>query len=265
MSPRHLFIVAVLTVAEASASPVVAQQTTTAPTDAEAALRAADAGYWRAYNACDAAGMSAYIADDVEFYHDKGGLTRTKQALVDSTMKGICGNPNFRIRRVADANIRFDPIPGYGGVLSGDHLFFATEPGMPERQTGRATFVALWHVDQGHWTMTRVLSLSHRPVPYVAPAAGTVLSAAQLERYVGDYRMPTAGIATVAIENGKLTVSTGMTRLTLAAKSPDHFFAIERPLQFDFSGNAKGKTDAVTVIEEGKLVDRGVRSDPANP
>ncbi len=180
-------------------------------------------------------------------------------------MKGICGNPNFRIRRVADANVRFDPIPGYGGVLSGDHLFFATEPGMPERQTGRATFVALWRVDQGRWTMTRVLSLSHQPVPYVAPPAGAELSGRQLERYVGRYQLPTAGIATVAIENGKLTISTGDIHLTLAAKSADHFFAIERPLQFDFSGDAKGKADAVTVVEEGKPVGRGVRSVSANP
>ena len=39
--------------------------------DSEQALRSADAGYWRAFDGCDAAGMGPYLAEDLEFYHDK--------------------------------------------------------------------------------------------------------------------------------------------------------------------------------------------------
>src|SRR5438477_6863468 len=97
------------------AAPALAHAQADASSDSEQALRNADAGYWRAFNACDAAGMGPHLDEDLEFYHDKSGLTRSRAAMVEATMKGICGNPNVRVRREAEAaTVRYDPIPGYG-------------------------------------------------------------------------------------------------------------------------------------------------------
>lgn len=44
----------------------------------EAAVRKADASYWEAYGRRDPAAINAFVADDVEFYHDRGGTLMGK-------------------------------------------------------------------------------------------------------------------------------------------------------------------------------------------
>lgn len=46
-----------------------------------AEVQAADAAYWKAYNSCDYAALDALTAEDVEFYHDQGGITRGRADL----------------------------------------------------------------------------------------------------------------------------------------------------------------------------------------
>lgn len=245
------------------AAPALAHaQTANVSSDSEQALRSADAGYWRTFNSCDAAGMGPYLAEDLEFYHDKSGLTRSRAAMVDATMKGICGNPNVRVRRATEtASVRYDPIPGYGGVLSGQHQFYMTEKGMPERLTGTAKFVMLWHFDSGHWQLARGFSLDHQPVAYRPPAPGVVLNRAMLERYVGRYHMPTSGEVTITSEAGDLVLVTDNLRLNFVPQAADHFFALERPLQLYFSGSVRGKAVGITVVENGAPVESGTRDD----
>jgi len=238
-----------------------AQAEMTGP-DAERTLRETDAGYWRAFNACDAAAMAPYFAQDFEFYHDKSGLIRSRTGMIDATMKGICSNPNVRVRRVpVPASIRYDPIPGYGAVLSGQHQFYMTEKGMPERLTGTALFVMLWRFDHGRWEASRAFSLDHQPVAYQAPVPNVVLSKSALERYVGRYHMANAGEVTITIEADKLVLVTDHLHLSLAAKTADHFYALERPLQIDFAGDMRGKATTLTVVENGAPVESGKRDD----
>lgn len=47
----------------------------------EAAVRKADASYWDAYSRRDPAAINAFLADDVEFYHDRGGTLMGKAEL----------------------------------------------------------------------------------------------------------------------------------------------------------------------------------------
>jgi len=50
-----------------------------------------DSVYFNAYNTCDMDKQAAIYADSIEFYHDKGGLQTSKQALLDAIKKNICG------------------------------------------------------------------------------------------------------------------------------------------------------------------------------
>jgi hypothetical protein len=52
-----------------------------------------DGRLWNAYNNCDAEKFEAFFTDDVEFYHDKGGVTIGIGALTDAIKKSLCGNP----------------------------------------------------------------------------------------------------------------------------------------------------------------------------
>lgn len=133
-------------------------------TEAEAAVRAADAAFWAAYNRCDVAAMGGYFSEDVEFYHDKGGLTKSRAGLVDSIGKNLCGNPKSHLRREAIADtVKFYPLAGNRALLIGEHRFYVNDAGKPEFLDGQARFDDLWEYADGHWRMSRIFSYAHGP------------------------------------------------------------------------------------------------------
>jgi Domain of unknown function (DUF4440) len=139
-----------------------------APADPAAAVLDRDRLFWKAYNACDVKGMGEFFAEDVEFYHDKGGITLGHASLVGTIKTNLCSNPDSRLRREAvEGTIKFYPLSGggavYGGILSGEHLFYVLEKGKPDRLDGRARFTHLWLLRDGAWRMSRILSFDHGP------------------------------------------------------------------------------------------------------
>jgi len=50
-----------------------------------------DSVLFNAYNNCDMETQAKIFSDNLEFYHDKGGLMTSKQALLDAIKKNICG------------------------------------------------------------------------------------------------------------------------------------------------------------------------------
>jgi hypothetical protein len=74
-----------------------------------------DSIFWSAYDACDVEKMSAYFTDDIEFYHDKNGLTTSKVKLDEAMRTGLCGNPNWHLRREAiEGTINIFPMDNFG-------------------------------------------------------------------------------------------------------------------------------------------------------
>ena len=117
---------------------------------------------------CDVPHFRALLADDVEFYHDKGGFN-VKSA--DDFVRIYSENCNsradpktWRSRRELDrASLRVDPVPGYGAMEAGDHLFYERE-GVDgtEKLAGRAKFAMVWALgSDGKWRLSRVLSYAH--------------------------------------------------------------------------------------------------------
>jgi hypothetical protein len=66
------------------------------------AVASLDTALFDAYNRCDLEKFSSFFVDDVEFYHDQGGVTLGRQNLTDSVKKNICGKVT-RERRSGDA------------------------------------------------------------------------------------------------------------------------------------------------------------------
>jgi hypothetical protein len=105
------------------------------------------------YNHCRIDKQEELISEDLEFYHDQGGLMTSKKALIEALKKNICGKVT---RELQAGSIEVYPIPGYGAVEMGLHRFHA------KNDTGSgpfAKFVHLWHNENGHWRITRVISL----------------------------------------------------------------------------------------------------------
>jgi ketosteroid isomerase-like protein len=119
-----------------------------------------DTALFDAYNRCDLEKFASFIADDVEFYHDQGGVTLGKQNLTDSVKKNICGRVT---RELVPGSLQVYHMNGYGAVEMGVHRFH--HPGHDDTEpVGEAKFIHLWQYKDGAWKITRVISYEHHAV-----------------------------------------------------------------------------------------------------
>ncbi|HSS96898.1 MAG TPA: nuclear transport factor 2 family protein [Terriglobales bacterium] len=129
-----------------------------------------DSAFWDAYNRCDVEKMSQYFWPDIEFYHDKGGPTIGLGPFTEILKTGLCGKPNFRLRReVVPETVKVFPLQKngatYGAVLSGEHYFYINDSGKPEYRDGMAKFFHVWLLKDGTWKMARAISYDHHDAP----------------------------------------------------------------------------------------------------
>ena len=173
-----------------------------------------DSLFWKAYNNCDVEGMQKFFVDDIEFYHDKSGLTLGLENLTVTMRKNLCGNENFRLRRASvDGSIKVFPLQNssatYGAIVSGEHVFYVSEKDKEERLDGLAKFVNLWVLRDGSWKMSRILSYDHGPAPYINKRTEVRLAITILDQFVGEYNAPDTGICLVQRENDLLNLVIG--------------------------------------------------------
>jgi hypothetical protein len=123
-----------------------------------ATVAALDKKLFDAYNSCDLATLGSLVADDLEFYHDKTGLTVGKQPFVDAIKNNICGKTQ---RTLVPGSLEVYPLANYGAVEIGVHRF--THPSNPELGVGEGKFVTVWRFKDGAWQITRAISYDHEP------------------------------------------------------------------------------------------------------
>ncbi len=119
-----------------------------------------DAALFDSYNRCDLEKFASFMADDVEFYHDQGGVTLGKEKLTDSIKQNICGKVT---RELVPGSLQVYYMKGYGAVEMGVHRFH--HPGHDDTEpVGEARFIHLWQYKDGAWKITRVISYDHHAV-----------------------------------------------------------------------------------------------------
>lgn len=118
-----------------------------------------DAKLFEAYNHCDLATLGAMVSDDLEFYHDKTGLSVGKDPFLAAIRQNICGKVE---RSLVLGSLEVYPLNGYGAVEIGVHRFL--HPGHPEDTPGEAKFIILWQHQNGSWKVTRTISYDHQLV-----------------------------------------------------------------------------------------------------
>lgn len=118
---------------------------------------ALDAALFDSYNKCDLEKFASFFVDNVEFYHDQGGLTLGKAALTDSVKNNICSKVT---RELVPGSLKVFPMKGYGMLETGVHRFH--HPGHEDTEgVGEGQFVHLWQYKDGAWKITRVISYDH--------------------------------------------------------------------------------------------------------
>ena len=142
--------------------PAAAQTRQSAPDDALfQKLASLDAALFEAYNTCNVDRFVSFFAEDVEFYHDKTGVTRGRQSLVDSLRKNICGNTR---RDLIPGTLEVHPMDGYGALQIGAHRFCDAKAARCDGTSGGVgKFIHLWQNTGSDWKVTRVISFDHAP------------------------------------------------------------------------------------------------------
>ena len=113
-----------------------------------------DAKWEDAYNHCKLDVMEEIISEDLEFYHDQGGLMTSKKKLNEALKANICGKVTRELKK---GSLEVYGIKGYGAVEMGLHGFHNSQE--PASKLHYSKFVHIWKRDHGKWLITRVISL----------------------------------------------------------------------------------------------------------
>lgn len=113
-----------------------------------------DQAFFDAYNQCDMKKQEAIYADDIEFFHDKGGLMTSKKELLEATRKNICGKVT---RILIPGSIEVYPIHNYGAVEIGFHRFYNNQE--PNAESKPSKFIIVWKKENELWRIAKVVSL----------------------------------------------------------------------------------------------------------
>jgi hypothetical protein len=124
--------------------------------DLDKAIGALDAALFDAYNSCNLEKFSTFFVDNVEFYHDQGGVTLGKDKLTQSIKDNICGG-DVR-RELVPGTLQAHYMKGYGAVEIGVHRFYHPKSNTPP---GEGRFIHLWQYKDGAWKITRAISYDH--------------------------------------------------------------------------------------------------------
>ncbi len=116
-----------------------------------------DSAFFAAYNTCnvnlDAYG--AFFSENIEFYHDQGGLMTSKSDIIAATKKNICGKVT---RELVKGSIEVYPIKDFGAIEIGLHKFHNNqEPAGTPSKIGR--FMMIWEKKDKIWQIKRIVSL----------------------------------------------------------------------------------------------------------
>jgi len=120
------------------------------------------------FNSCNLGQFENLIAEDLEFYHDKSGVTNSMSQFMDVMKTGICNPTNaFKVRReLIKGSIKVFPLYDngvlYGAIQEGEHRFFEKNNDQPEKVGSIAKFTHLWILDNNEWKLKRVLSYDHQ-------------------------------------------------------------------------------------------------------
>ncbi|MES1214787.1 MAG: nuclear transport factor 2 family protein [Bacteroidota bacterium] len=116
-----------------------------------------DSVLFNAFNSRNIDLFKNLFTEDLEFYHDKGGLTNYEHT-IDFLKTTATANNQLR-RELVNGSLEVYPIPGYGAMEIGSHTFCHLENG--KQDCGTFKFVHIWQKKNNEWKISRVVSYGH--------------------------------------------------------------------------------------------------------
>lgn len=116
-----------------------------------------DSVLFNAFNSRDVEKLKTLFTEDLEFYHDLGGLTNYTQNM--EAFKNTAEQKNDLRRELIPGSFEVYPVKDYGAMEIGQHRFCHTENGKPD--CGTFKFVHIWKKVNNEWRLSRVISYGH--------------------------------------------------------------------------------------------------------
>jgi hypothetical protein len=119
-----------------------------------------DSAMFDAFNNRDISVLQTFLSEELEFYHDFGGVTNYAQN-IEAFKKTFASDRKLR-RALVKGSMEVHPIKDFGAVQTGVHRFYVTEKGQKEKLSSEAKFVNLWQKRNEVWKITKIISYGHR-------------------------------------------------------------------------------------------------------
>ncbi|MBB4801315.1 CubicO group peptidase (beta-lactamase class C family) [Flavobacterium nitrogenifigens] len=208
------------------------------------------------FNTCDISVSESLCSDQLEFYHDKNGLSN-KADFVKTMKSGLCASPStYQSRReLIDESNKIYPLYKngvlYAALQTGIHYFHEnkTNKGEPflkenEKLVGKARFSHLWVLENNVWKLKRILSYDHEPTNSIEEKSALFDNDLETEKWLKENNVPALGLG--IISEGKL-------------KQIKTFGKLKRdvPAPYNTIWNVASLTKPVTAIVTLKLVSQG--------
>ena len=119
------------------------------------------------FNTCNYKPFEELLAEDLEFYHDLGGIIDSKRTFINNFKNGLCKNDDYQSRRaLIKGSLEVFPLYKndtlYGAIQKGAHRFYEKQKGYPEKAASFAKFTHLWIKEGTVFKLKRALSYDHQ-------------------------------------------------------------------------------------------------------
>lgn len=118
------------------------------------------------FNQCRLDVTAELADDDLEFFHDKGGMQDRAQFLL-AMKNNVCGNPEGQpVRTLVAGSTRIFALENngvlYGAVQQGEHRFHLKGTDTAKEGYTIAKFTHVWLLKNGQWTLRSAISFDHQ-------------------------------------------------------------------------------------------------------
>ena len=213
------------------------------------------------FNNCSKEAMETALSEDLEFFHDKGGITKGKETFITSFITNMCDENKKPIRKLVPNSLSVFPLRKngvlYGAIQKGVHEFFIKESGKELYKTEVSQFTHLWLKEDKGWKISRVLSYDHK-APEIN-TNGIKVATKLLASYAGNYKAPQTGNIIISVKDNVMHLDAGKMQADLVAKSTNTFAHPQAPIALKFIAREDGSIEKFIVLENGKNVEEAIR------
>ncbi len=199
------------------------------------------------FNNCNIEILQGLISSEFRFFHDQSGITKSKEAFIESVQNGLCKLTYKAIRTLNKGSSSIYPLNKhdtiYGAIQNGQHSFYALEGNNQKYLTSTAEFTHVWVIENGEWKLQSVLSYDHKDVDKKNRENGLFIDDQITNKWLQQKKIPSFAIG--FIENGEIAQTSVFGKLEQEQTAP-----------LNTIWNVASLTKPITALVALKLIDK---------